>query len=35
MGAESFAKAKNCFSVEAIADEYIADFRALIAARAT
>jgi glycosyltransferase involved in cell wall biosynthesis len=32
MGAESFAKAKNCFSVEAIADEYIADFRALIAA---
>lgn len=32
MGLSSFTKAKNSFSVERIADEYLADFRVLIAA---
>ena len=32
MGRSSFTKAKTSFSVERIADEYLADFRALIAA---
>ena len=33
MGEASWAKARREFSVEAIANEYIADFRCLIAAR--
>jgi glycosyltransferase involved in cell wall biosynthesis len=34
MGLSSFTKAKDSFSVERIADEYLADFRALMVARA-